>query len=151
MTLVVVAAAVGLLGLPGATWGDVDPASAIIALAALAVAVWAGRQAVLAQRYTDIDVNAWSRWLADAVLEAETQARHQMLGRADKTIDVDFVFRPAPAHNAARRPCGGKPARGGGLLSRVAAPAAGHHRSARSGQDGLGGRADAGAAHRTST
>jgi hypothetical protein len=107
VTLVVVAAAVGILGLPGATWGDVDPASAIIALAALAVAVWAGRQAVLAQRYTDIDVNAWSRWLADAVLEAETQARHQMLGRADKTINVDFVFRPAPAHNAAGAPAAG--------------------------------------------
>ncbi|WP_049558956.1 NACHT domain-containing protein [Nonomuraea sp. SBT364] len=100
MTLVVVAAVVAVLGLPGATWGDVDPASAVIAMVALAVAVWAGRQAIRAQRYTDIDVNAWSGWLAGVVLEAETRARHQMLGRADKTIDVDFVFRPAPAYDA---------------------------------------------------
>ncbi|MEN3538519.1 NACHT domain-containing protein [Microbispora sp. ZYX-F-249] len=81
-------------------FGDVDPASLVVGLVALALAVWAGWQSAQAQRVGDTDTVAWADRLAQAVLVAETRQRDQLLGDAGRTIDVAFTPRPAPAHNA---------------------------------------------------
>src|SRR5689334_20811616 len=80
--------------------GQVDPVSACIALVGLALALLAGRQATLAQRNTETDVDARLPSLANAVLAAETLQRTQLLAGQSRTIDVDFVLKRAPGHNA---------------------------------------------------
>src|SRR5260370_38508671 len=85
--------AVPLVGV-GRTWRSwqVDPVSASIALAALALSIWAGRLAAFAQRVADTDVVAWADRLADAVTTAETRQRQQMLASALQPIDVGFTM-----------------------------------------------------------
>jgi hypothetical protein len=105
-------AVLGLLVVTGAvagavawqTWrstsaGPFDPVAAVIALAGLAVSIATWRLAVRMQQQADTDVVV-ARRLAVAVWDAETEARRQLLGGHDRTIDVQFSFRPAPAHNA---------------------------------------------------
>ena len=77
-----------------------DPAGAVIALASLAVSGVALGLAVRAQRQVDTDVSDAAARLAVAVGRVEAEARRQLLGGDDRTIDVEFMFRPAGAHNA---------------------------------------------------
>lgn len=80
--------------------GQVDPVSAGIALVGLVSALWAGRQAVIAQRNTESDAGAWAERLAGLVESAESVQRTQLLAGRSQTIDVDFMLKPAPGHNA---------------------------------------------------
>jgi hypothetical protein len=104
-----VVAALGLLALAAViawrTWshtspGQFDPIGAVIALAALAASLVSMRQAVLAQRQVDADVPNASSRLALAVKQAETEARRQLLGGHDRTIDVGFTFQTVATHKA---------------------------------------------------
>ena len=113
--------AVGLLVAAGVvawrTWprtsaGQFDPVAAALALAGLAVAVASLIVTIRAQRQADRDAAA--ERLAVAVKDAETDARTQLLGGHDRTIDVQFTFCPAAAHDAAG--AGGK-----GSLDKVVA------------------------------
>ncbi|MGW0188997.1 NACHT domain-containing protein [Streptomyces sp. NPDC003362] len=88
-------------GAPGLERGDVDPLSAVIALAGLAVAVWSGLMSFRGLRHQESDAVAMASQLARAVLRAETGARVQLLGGDGMAIDVPFVFRPGAARNAA--------------------------------------------------
>lgn len=69
--------------------------------------------AVLDRRQQQADTTVLVGQLATAVLAAEQRARRQLLGSPERTIDVRFEFRPAPAHNAAQADTQGR-------LSRVA-------------------------------
>lgn len=80
--------------------GQVDPVSAGIALVGLVSALWAGRQAVIAQRNTESDAGAWAERLAGLVESAESVQRTQLLAGRSQTIDVDFMLKSAPGHNA---------------------------------------------------
>jgi len=84
-------------------FGDVDPASLVVSLAALALtllAVWRPKLS----RENAIDTAAWADQLANEVLVAETRERDRLLGEPGRTIDVKFLLRPAPAHNTYRSP-----------------------------------------------
>src|SRR4051794_8645761 len=92
------AAAVAVWGLPGARFGDIDPASLVVALLALAlglVGIAQGRRmqrpetAVLAQR------------LAERVDRRERAARDHLRNVENKPIDVVFDLVRAAAHEAA--------------------------------------------------
>ncbi|QUF07166.1 hypothetical protein KCV87_14655 [Actinosynnema pretiosum subsp. pretiosum] len=96
------AVVLGLWLVPQAKLGEVDPVSAVIALLALAAGLWSGRQAVRLARMTPVPVTEMAARLADEVRLREGRARTQLLGAKNRTIDVDFAFRPAPAHPAQR-------------------------------------------------
>ena len=106
LAFLMTAGGVAWLYLPRTSAGPFDPASAVIALTGLAVSIttlWLG---VLTQRQADMDVTVVAGRLAVAVRQAESEARRQLLGGYDQAIDVQFSFRPAPAHDiagAARR------------------------------------------------
>ena len=57
--------------------------------------------ATRAQRQADTDIIAATTRLAVAVAETETEARRQLLGGHDRSINVEFSFRAAVAHDAA--------------------------------------------------
>jgi hypothetical protein len=98
--VLIVAAVLGARTLPHAKVGDVDPLSAVVALVALAVSGWGGYLSWRALRWQETNLaDAYNR-LVLAVREDERDARRQLLGGHDRTIDVDFTFRPAPSHNA---------------------------------------------------
>lgn len=80
--------------------GDVDPVGAFVGPVSAALAVVAIWQATKAQRVSDTDVAVWADRLAGEVHAQETRQRDQLLGRQDRTIDLTFDLRPAPAHNA---------------------------------------------------
>lgn len=80
--------------------GQFDPVGAVGTLASLAVSVVALGLAVRAQRQVESDVRDAAARLAVVVGEVETEARRQLLGGDERTIDVEFSFRPAVAHNA---------------------------------------------------
>jgi hypothetical protein len=80
--------------------GDVDPVGAFIGSVSAILAVVAILQAAKAQRISDTDVAVWASWLAGEVRTQETEQRNQLLGRQDRTINLKFHLRPAPAHNA---------------------------------------------------
>ncbi|WP_437060606.1 NACHT domain-containing protein [Streptomyces sp. enrichment culture] len=91
---------VAALMLPGAKRGDIDPLSAVIALVGLSVSGWAGNLAWLSWRHQETDVAGTASRLAVAVLDSETRARKRLLGGHGSSIDLDFVYMPAPHHNA---------------------------------------------------
>ncbi|MGY0055003.1 NACHT domain-containing protein [Streptomyces sp. LZ34] len=99
---VVVVVAVGL--------GQVDPAGVVIGggfgLAGLLLGVQA-------RRWQDSDAAGLADRLAADVTRTETAAWRGLLGGSDRTIDVPFVHRPAPAHEASG-------AAGAGTLREVA-------------------------------
>jgi hypothetical protein len=100
----VCAATVGAVvawGLPGLERGDVDPVSAAVGLMGLAVAGWSMCMSWRQLHHQESDAVAMAGRLAQAVLRAETEARTQLLGGDDTTIDVRFDFRPGSARNAA--------------------------------------------------
>ncbi|MDT0310608.1 NACHT domain-containing protein [Streptomyces sp. DSM 44917] len=103
--------------------GDVDPAGALVGAAGLAAGVWAVVLGVQARGWQDSDTAGLADRLAAVVLEAETAVWRGLLGGSDRTIDVPFVHRPAPAHEAA----GAAPS---GTLREVA----GYYRSLRPGR-----------------
>ena len=70
-------------------------------MAGLAVSVAGFGLAVRAQQQSDTDVGSVAARLAIAVEQEETDARRQLLGGNDRTINVRFAFQPAPAHDAA--------------------------------------------------
>src|SRR5579859_6482975 len=94
------AVVIGVRTLPHATVGSVDPLAAVVALAALVGGLWAGYLSLRALRWQETSVADAAQRLALAVRDAERNARRQLLGGHDRTIDVDFEFRPAPSHNA---------------------------------------------------
>ena len=81
--------------------GSFDPVSAVIGVVGLAVSVAGFGLAVRAQRQSDTDVAGVAARLAVVVEQEETDARRQLLGGNDRTINVQFTFQPAPAHDAA--------------------------------------------------
>lgn len=99
--LLIAAGAVAWRTWSGTSAGQFDPVGAPIALVGLAVSVVALGQGVRAQHQADTDVVEVARRLAVRVGQAETEARRQLLGGHDRTIDVGFDFVPAAAHNAA--------------------------------------------------
>ncbi|MYS85233.1 NACHT domain-containing protein [Streptomyces sp. SID5474] len=80
--------------------GDVDWASASIALPGLGVAVWSAWMTRTALRSQDTDVVVVAARLAVLVTRAESPERARLLGDDHTPIDLRFVLRPAPAHNA---------------------------------------------------
>lgn len=94
-----VAAVVGVRLVPQAEVGQVDPVSAVVALAALGAALLSARQSLHTLRSTHPAVVEVAARLAIEVQRREGQARMQLLGGHRRTIDVDFDFRPAPAHD----------------------------------------------------
>ncbi|MEU9886325.1 NACHT domain-containing protein [Sphaerisporangium sp. NPDC051011] len=107
VALLVVAGVFAWRGLPGATWGDVDPSGVVLGLAGLALAVIGTIAAVVAIRPTlrsqwmaDTDVDAWAQRLAVIVYQAETTQLTQLLAGQGRRIDVRFVLTPAPGHPA---------------------------------------------------
>ncbi|MEU8796222.1 NACHT domain-containing protein [Spirillospora sp. NPDC048819] len=95
------AAMLGRRALPDLGVGDVDPIGAAIAFVSMAAGTWSAWLAVRSLRWQHRDVPDAAAKLAQAVLSTERSARRQLLGDHDRTIDVGFVFRPAPAHGAA--------------------------------------------------
>jgi hypothetical protein len=91
-----------------AVGGDFDGVGAAIALASLAVALGAAWQSARAMRWQETDLQQVTARLAVAVLDEVRTARQQLLGDHDKTIDVQFVLRPAPAHTADGAAAGGQ-------------------------------------------
>jgi hypothetical protein len=81
--------------------GDVDPFAAVLGLLALTVGVWGAWLSARALRLQDTHLTNAAGLLAEAVLAVERDARSRLLGVHDKTIDVEFDFLPAEAHNAA--------------------------------------------------
>ena len=100
--LLAAAGAVAWRALPRTSAGQFDPVAAVIALASLAVAVATLRLAIMAQQRENADVVSVARRLGIAVNQAESEARRQLLDGHDRTIDVQFSFRPAPGQNVAR-------------------------------------------------
>jgi hypothetical protein len=98
----VVAGVVAWRTWPRTSPGSFDPVGTVIALAGLAVGVVALSLAVRAQRHAETDVTGVAGRLAVAIGQAETKARWQLLGKHDRTIDVQFTLHPAAAHNAVR-------------------------------------------------
>jgi hypothetical protein len=96
----VVAVVLGAWTLPHAKAGDVDPLSAVVALVALVVSGWSGYLSLRALRWQETNLADAANRLVLAVRDDERDARRQLLGGHDRTIDVDFAFRPAPSHNA---------------------------------------------------
>jgi hypothetical protein len=78
----------------------VDPLAAVVALVALAGGLWAGYLSLRALRWQETNATEAAQRLVLAVRDAERDARRQLLGGHDRTINVDFQFRPAPSHNA---------------------------------------------------
>ncbi len=97
---VAVAVGMGVRLIPQAKVGDVDPVSAVVALAALAVAFLSARQSARALRSAHPVAMEVAARLATEVQRREGQARTQLLGGQGRTIDVDFDFRSALAHDA---------------------------------------------------
>ncbi|GAA2432159.1 NACHT domain-containing protein [Streptomyces macrosporus] len=88
--------------------GDFDGVGATIALASLAVALGAAWQSAQALRWQETDLQQVTARLAVAVLDEVREARQQLLGDHDKTIDVRFTLRPALAHTADGAGTGGQ-------------------------------------------
>ncbi|NJQ01293.1 NACHT domain-containing protein [Streptomyces zingiberis] len=101
--MTVTAVAIGVWTLLRADVGEVDPTGAMAGLVSLAssgVLVWLSRRSAADAR--EIASAEAARELAAKVLGAERDARVQLLGGDDKTIDVSFTFLPVDARNARR-------------------------------------------------
>lgn len=97
----VAALGVGVVVLvPGAKRGDVDPVGMLVGGAGLLAGLAAVWLTWLTLGHGDTDPSATAVRLAGQVLAAESQARSMLLGGGTAAIDVRFVFRPTPAHNA---------------------------------------------------
>ncbi|GIH22856.1 hypothetical protein Aph01nite_11660 [Acrocarpospora phusangensis] len=107
MGLIALASVVAWRLLPEARAGDIDPLSAVVGLLALAAALWSGRLTLRSLRWQEADIAVLAARLARSIAKAEADARRQLLGADDKAIDLDFIFRAAPARNAeGARPAG---------------------------------------------
>jgi hypothetical protein len=98
--VLVVGGAVARHTWPHISAGPSDPVADVIGITTLAVTVVAFWQAARAQK-ADTDIDAAAERLAAAVRLAETKERMQLLGGQNHTIDVQFTFHPALAHDAA--------------------------------------------------
>jgi NACHT domain len=67
---------------------------------ALAVGGWSGYLSWRALRWQESNLADATNRLVLAVRAGERDARRQLLGGHDRTIDVDFTFRPVASHNA---------------------------------------------------
>ncbi|MFC5137238.1 NACHT domain-containing protein [Actinomycetospora rhizophila] len=81
---------IGFMMLPNARLGDVDPASAVIALLALGAGLWAGYQAYEANRWQETDVGAGVVRLREIVVAKESAARRHLLGDTDRQINLEY-------------------------------------------------------------
>ncbi|ATL25745.1 hypothetical protein KY5_0727 [Streptomyces formicae] len=91
----------------GSSAGDVDPLSAAIALVSFPLTVWSGYLTFQSVRWQETDLIDASARLAAQVVAVEREARRQLLGGHDRTVDLRFVFRPSPAHSAHGADVGG--------------------------------------------
>ncbi|WP_231905683.1 NACHT domain-containing protein [Streptomyces davaonensis] len=95
------AIAIGWRTLPRVAAGEADPVGAAIGLVGLAAGIWSGWLTVRSLRWQETNLTEVAGRLAVEVLAAEREARRQLLGDHDKTIDLEFALLPAPAHDAA--------------------------------------------------
>ncbi|WP_158239563.1 NACHT domain-containing protein [Streptomyces carminius] len=106
------AVAVGLRALSSGTpLGDVDPLGAVVGLASLTVGLVAGWLALRALRMQQAVLADAVENLAGQVREAERSAWSQLMGNGSEPIDLRFVLRPDPPHDAAGAPPSGSLAR----------------------------------------
>lgn len=96
-----VATAIGWQTLPRVSAGEADPVGAVIGLAGLATGIWSGWLTVRSLHWQETNLTEVAERLAVEVLAAEREARRQLLGNHDKTIDLEFALLPAPTHDAA--------------------------------------------------
>ncbi|MFH8491299.1 NACHT domain-containing protein [Streptomyces longisporoflavus] len=97
----------------GSPTGDIDPLGAAVATSSFVVSVWGAFMTLRSTLWQETDLAEAAERLASQVLAVEREARRQLLGGHDRTVDVRFVFRPSPAHSALG-------ADGGGTLADVA-------------------------------
>lgn len=100
LALTVVAAGVAITTAVRAGTGDVDPGGLTVGLVSLMVATASLYQAALSTAQVETDAGALADRLAVSVRKREEEARRGLLGGSDHTIDVEFAFRPSPAHHA---------------------------------------------------
>ncbi|MCF1597749.1 NACHT domain-containing protein [Streptomyces muensis] len=84
----------------GSSTGDIDPVGAAVGVSSLVVSVWGALVTVRSARWQETDLADASARLASQVLAVEREARRQLLGGHDRTVDLRFVFRPSAAHSA---------------------------------------------------
>lgn len=101
LAFLVAAGLMAWLILEGSPAKDSDAAAFVSSALSVVLAVWALQQGTRARRLAETDATMVASRLAVAVGEREGAARRQLLGEHDQAIDVQFSFRPAPAHDAA--------------------------------------------------
>ncbi|WP_327689481.1 NACHT domain-containing protein [Streptomyces tubercidicus] len=99
MALTVVTAGVAVTMAVRAGTGEVDPGGLAVGLVSLILAVAGLHQAKLSQAWQDTDTAALADRLAVEVRNREAKARQRLLGGSVRTINVEFTFRPSPAHH----------------------------------------------------
>ncbi|MEW9520963.1 NACHT domain-containing protein [Streptomyces tubercidicus] len=96
MALTVVTVGVAVTIAVRAGTGEVDPAGLAVGLVSLMLAIAGLHQAAFSQ---DTDTAGLADRLADLVRSREENERQRLLGGSDRTINVEFTFRPSPAHH----------------------------------------------------
>ncbi|WP_395371727.1 NACHT domain-containing protein [Streptomyces tubercidicus] len=99
MALTVVTAGVAVTMAVRAGTGEVDPGGLAVGLVSLMLAVAGLHQAAHSQAWQDTDTAALADRLAVEVRNREAKARQRLLGGSVRTINVEFTFRPSPAHH----------------------------------------------------
>ncbi|MFE6743057.1 NACHT domain-containing protein [Streptomyces tubercidicus] len=99
MALTVVTVGVAVTIAVRAGTGQVDPVGLAVGLVSLVLAVAGLHQATLSQAWQDTDTAGLADRLAADVRNREEKARQRLLGGSDRTINVEFTFRPSPAHH----------------------------------------------------
>lgn len=84
--------------------GDVDPLSAVIGLLSLVVSVLSLILAIRAWRTQEVSSPDLADRLAKAVRQAEERAWRQLLGNQNRSINLRFDLKPAPAYDAVAAP-----------------------------------------------
>ncbi len=93
--------AIGWQTLPRVSAGEADPVGAVIGLVGLTAGIWSGWLTARSLRWQETNLTEVAERLAVEVLAAEREARRQLLGNHDKTIDLEFALLPAPTQDAA--------------------------------------------------
>ncbi|MFJ7292821.1 NACHT domain-containing protein [Streptomyces collinus] len=91
-----VAMMVRALGSPA---GDIDPIGAVVGISSLVVSGWGALVTFRSARWQETDLADASARLASQVLAVEREARRQLLGDHDRTVDLRFAFRPSASHS----------------------------------------------------